>query len=84
MTDEKKHRLPPGKKLVFIQTQGAGSDMYDDIFPRYNRFFEQLGLFETSYLIHGGEINDIGAVKDRPDLLEKALETAKTIMNSSN
>ena len=81
MTEQKKHRLPAGKKLVFIQTQGAGSEMYNDIFPRYNRFFEQLNIFEETYLIHGCDINDKGAVNERSDLLEKARVTAESIMN---
>ena len=81
MTEEKKHRLPPGKKLVFIQTQGAPTEMYNDIFQRYNSFFEQLSIFKESYLIHGGDINEKGAVKDRQDLLDKARETAKSVMN---
>jgi multimeric flavodoxin WrbA len=80
MTEEKKHRLPAGKKLVFIQTQGAGNDMYNDIFPRYNGFFEQLNIFEETYLIRGCDINDKGAVNERSDLLEKAHKTAQNIM----
>lgn len=81
MTEEKKHRLPAGKKLVFIQTQGAGSEMYNDIFPRYNGFFEQLSIFQETYLIRGCDINDRGAVNERSDLLEKARQTAQSILN---
>lgn len=81
MTEEKKHRLPSGKKLVFIQTQGAGREMYNDIFPRYNGFFEQLNIFQETYLIRGCDINDRGAVNERSDLLQKARETAQRIMN---
>ena len=80
-TDEKKHRLPSGKKLVFILTQGSESEKFADIFPRYNGFFEQLKMFEDTYLIRGCDINDKGPVKDRDDLLEKARETAQSIMN---
>ena len=80
MTDEKKHRLPAGKKLVFIQTQGAGSDLYDEIFQRYNGFFKQLNIFNETYLIRGCDIGELAAVNERSDLLEKARETAKSLM----
>ncbi len=85
MTDDIKHRLPAGKKLVFIQTQGAETEeMYGDIFPRYNNFFQQIDLFEKTYLIRGCGINELGDVNTRKDLLEKAHAVALEIMNNSH
>lgn len=66
-----RHRLPPGKKLVFILTQGADEAMYDDIFTRYNNFFQQLEMFEETYLVRGCELSDRGDYKARADLFEK-------------
>ncbi|MEJ2689478.1 MAG: flavodoxin family protein [Deltaproteobacteria bacterium] len=37
-------RLAPGKKLIFIITQGqANEELYADIYPRYERFFKMYG-----------------------------------------
>ncbi len=72
MTDEIKHRLPIGKKLVFIQTQGAPEEMYGDIFPRYNGFFEHLNMFDETHFIRGCGINEKDAVSARTDLIEQA------------
>lgn len=80
MTESVKHRLSPGKKLVFIQTQGAGDEMYNDIYPRYNTFFEQLNIFEKAYLIRGCNINNPDDVEQRGDLLELARTTTHQLM----
>lgn len=63
------HRLPPGKRLVWIQTQGAGLEQYGDVFDRYNRFFGQLGFFEKTFTLRGGGLNEQGAALNRSDLL---------------
>ncbi|HSL41613.1 MAG TPA: flavodoxin family protein [Desulforhopalus sp.] len=81
MTAAKKHRLPPGKKLVFIQTQGADDPaLFGDIFPRYNTFFEQLGYFTQCWLIRGCALNEPNAVHGRQDLLDQALTVAREIV----
>lgn len=47
------HRLKPGKRLVFIQTQGqADEKAFADIFPRYDYFFTWYG-FRDNCLIRG-------------------------------
>lgn len=77
MVAEKKHRLPPGKKLIFIQTQGAPDEgAFNDIFPRYNQFFEQLQMFAESRVIRGCGLNEPDAVMQRQDLLDLARVTA--------
>ena len=80
VTGPVRHRLPPGKKLVFILTQGGDEALYDDIFPRYNNFFELLGLFEKSYLIRGCDLGDRQDFRTRNDLLELVEETAEELL----
>lgn len=46
-----KHRLPPGKILVWVQTQAAGEDQHGDIFQRYDSFFSPLGFFAKSFVL---------------------------------
>jgi multimeric flavodoxin WrbA len=70
-----KHRLPPGKKLVWIQSQGAEAvGLFDEIFTRYNIFFRQLQFFEEEYQIIGRGLGATGEVINRPELLEAAKE----------
>ena len=57
-SDSKQNRLPPGKKLVFIQAQAApDSTRFADIFPRYEMVMEFQGIKER-YLIRGCGIDD--------------------------
>ena len=74
-----KHRLPKGKKLVFIQTQGAGEDLYDEIFDRYNSFFEVLEFFDESILLRGCGLNERGAVESKEELLKRARTIAEKL-----
>lgn len=84
MTSDIKHRLPPGKKLVFIQTQGSpDARQFGDIFPRYNGFWESLSFFSTSYLIRGCGLNEGVNVHDRKELIEQARTTAITLLGNS-
>lgn len=72
MEDEVKHRLPAGKKFVFIQTQGAPDEMYEEVFSRYNYFFEFLNYFEeTHYLRACNQSPDI-PVSTQPELIKEA------------
>lgn len=75
-----KHRLTAGKKLVFILVQGGEADKYDDIFPRYNQFFEFLGFFAETELIRICEVNDRGEMAERPEALAQARETARRMV----
>lgn len=65
-------RLPKGKKLVFIQTQGAGDEMHDDIYQKYDAIFKIFSGFKDTYLIKGSEISGVNNTKIRPELMEKA------------
>lgn len=76
---EVKHRLPEGKKLVFILSQGAPQEMYTDVFDRYNSFFKMLNYFDETHVLRGCELNELGAVKSRDDLIQGAMGIAKKL-----
>ncbi len=75
-------RLSPGKKLVFIQTQGdPDENNFSDVFPRYEAFFKWYGFGETC-LIRACGLNDPEEVESHEDVLKTAEETAKKLTNS--
>ena len=81
MTSPVKHRLEPGKKLIFIQSQAAESaGMYSDLFKRYKNFFEMVGFFESTYFIQGCGLNEPGEYLTRPDIIEKAKSVVEEIV----
>lgn len=72
-------RLAPGKKLVFIITQGnADENMFDDIFPKYDFFMKWYG-FAESRLIRACGLRDAGEIENRQDILALAEKTAREI-----
>ena len=75
-----KTRLEPGKKLVMCIAQGHPRENYfDDIFPRYARFFKWMG-FDDAWLVRGCGIYDMGAAREREDVLEGARCAARQLM----
>ncbi len=46
-------RLPSGKKVVFVQTQGAGEGLHDEIFGKYDAIFKMFAGFEECFVIRG-------------------------------
>ena len=79
-TNPEQSRLPPGKKMMFIQTQGKSDESYfNDVFPRYDHFFQWLG-FKNNYLIRACGVLDKGAVENREDVMKLADDTAKKVM----
>ena len=73
-------RLPLGKKLVFIQVQAQPSEqMFNDIYPKYELFFQFLG-FKNNRLIRACGLNDAKDHEKRDDIMNLAEETARQIM----
>jgi len=73
-------RLAPGKKTVFILTQGDPTEgNFSDIYPRYSTFFNWMG-FENSGLIRGCGVSEPGEVANRPEIMKQAEELARKIM----
>lgn len=72
-------RLASGKKLVFVLTQGNPDEIqYADIYPKYKRFFQWYGFFE-SHLLRACGLQEPGAAEARQDIMKHAEETAARI-----
>lgn len=80
MTNPQPSRLPPGKRLVFIQAQAQPeASFFNDIYPRYDFFFQVLG-FRDNRLIRALGVNDKGDAEARQDILESAAAAAREII----
>lgn len=68
-----KHRLAPGKTLVWIQAQGASDKtLFGDIFTRYNSFFSQLKFFDKQHVLIARGVSQAGEVINCPEILAEA------------
>ena len=73
-------RVPLGKKLVFILTQGAPMDeLFADIPRRYQDFLKRSMGFGDTYLIRGVGVGGGGAVGVPDQYLQQAEEIARSI-----
>lgn len=73
-------RLTPGKKSVFILTQGAPAEnMFDDIHPRYERWLKMFG-FGPNYLVRALGVQGAGEVKDQSEVLAQAQDVARMLL----
>ena len=73
-------RLTPGKKLVFVMSQGNPDEqLFADIFPRYANFFKWLG-FTESRLVRACGVGPATVDAAPEAVLKKAEETAREIM----
>jgi multimeric flavodoxin WrbA len=79
-TNPYRSRLKPGKKMVFIQTQGHPEEKrFEDVFERYAFFFDWHG-FGDNQVIRACEVMNIGDAESREDLMKLAEETAKKVV----
>ncbi len=79
-TNPKPSRLTPGKKLVFIQTQGQpGENMFADLFSRIEPMFKRFGFTETHH-IRGLGVRKPGEIATREEVMKKVEETARKVM----
>lgn len=70
-------RLAPGKKLVFVLTQGHPDESkFADIFSKYDYFFRERYSFVESHLIRVCGVRDPGEIESRPDALISAEKIA--------
>jgi multimeric flavodoxin WrbA len=77
---DKKSRLSPGKKLIFVITQGVeDKNSFADIFPRYQFFFSWYG-YEKCVELRGTGLLDEGDAKNKKDLLKEADKIASEIL----
>jgi multimeric flavodoxin WrbA len=79
-TNPNPSRLKPGKKLVFIQTQGQpGENMFADLFSRIEPIFKRYG-FTDNHLIRGLGVRKLGEVGSREEVMKGVEETARKIV----
>ena len=78
-TNPNPSRLPPGKKVVFITSQGAPEEMFRDLHTRYKDYFKRYG-FQESHHIRGCQTRELGDIEARPDLMELAEKTAEKLL----
>ncbi len=74
-----KSRLPAGKHLVFILSQGGPDSAFKDIPEKYSRlklYFNLAGY----HVIHGGNLFDCDEVAGRPELIKKVDSLAGLLM----
>lgn len=75
-------RLPPGKKLLFILTQGhRDPEVFAEIFTRYDFFLRWGGIADTR-LIRVCGVGGGGAVNVSEEVLQEAAETARTFLSA--
>ena len=73
-------RLSPGKKLVFIQTQGQPNEkLFADIFPRTEPFLKRVG-FPECHFIRACGVRKPAEVEGREGEMKLAEETARKVL----
>ncbi len=83
LTESNPSRVPPGKKLVFILTQGAPAEnLFADIPQRYLAFLKRSMGFGETFLIRGVGVGGGGAVGVPEQYLQQAEEAARSIMKA--
>lgn len=79
MTNPRKSRLEPGKKLVLILAQNnPDKNSFPDIFTKFDYFFRAYGFTDTR-LVRAFGVGSPGAVESHKDVLELAEKTAKDL-----
>jgi multimeric flavodoxin WrbA len=76
-------RLAPGKKVVMVLTQAhPDPGEFDDIFPRYQRWFKWYG-FDSGHLLRAVGVREPGEVKGQAAVLDQAAALARELVGKS-
>ena len=76
-------RVPAGKKLVFIITQGAPvEELFADVPKKYQDFLKRCMAFGETHLIRGVGVGGGGAVGVPDQFLKKAEDLARTLVKA--
>ena len=79
ITNPIKSRLAPGKKLVFILTQGNPDEgMFTNIFPKFDYFFKAFG-FDERHLIRACGVRGLGEAESHADVMSLAERMAEEL-----
>jgi multimeric flavodoxin WrbA len=80
VTNPNPSRLPPGKRLVIILTQGnPDPELFADVYPRYDKFLKWYG-FAESHLIRACGIGPATIDRVPECSLEEAEECARALL----
>jgi len=73
-------RMPPGKIAVMVLTQAnPDPDNFNDIFPRYQRWFKWFG-FNSSHLLRAVGVRDPGEVASQTAALDAAAALSRELI----
>jgi len=72
-------RLHAGKKCVLVYSQGGG-DTGQAVMESLAMFFKSVLNMDVKGIIGGNGLNELGAVKNRREVLERAFELGKEIV----
>jgi multimeric flavodoxin WrbA len=82
ITNPIKSRLTPGKKLVFILTQGNPDEgMFTNIFPKFDYFFKLFG-FDERRLIRACGVRELGEVETHAEVMRLAEKMAEELRDN--
>ncbi|MFW5734771.1 MAG: flavodoxin family protein [Oceanidesulfovibrio sp.] len=71
-TATEKSRLAPGKQMVWLIAQGHPKpDLFADIFPRYEYFYDRYLNFDRCHLVRACGVYDAGDADTRDDVREQ-------------
>lgn len=82
LTNPNASRLEKGKKLLYIQSQEAGEDAYEDLFSKYQIFFQFYG-FEEYRVIKAFGLGQSSSSEEREKYLDQAAEMARIMCSNS-
>lgn len=71
-------KLSKGKKALFVQTQGADEEVFNEIHEKYQQYFNMLGLSETHTIKAAGFADPAQGVS--PDTLNEAEKLALSLV----
>lgn len=76
-------RLRPGKRAVWILTQGMPDSAFADVPPRYEWVMNIIGIHEVHF-IRGCGLAQSDDFQKHPDILKQAEQLAQQIMNAND
>ncbi|MBC7217638.1 MAG: flavodoxin family protein [Candidatus Caldatribacterium sp.] len=71
--------LPRGKRVVLVYSQGGGNN--PEVMESLARFLEGALGMEVQGIVGGNGLNELGAVKDRKDLLDRAFALGQELLS---
>lgn len=78
MTNPNPSRLSPGKKCVFVLTQGNPDESLFDVYPGYERFFKWFGY--EMHVIRGLGLRMKTDAAEKTDLMKQAEDLGRKLM----